>query len=168
MTLLEPRVERLLARLEISREDLRDRHSVERRLARAKLPAELAEALARLRRNVESDVAALELADRDTLVPSASVEGLRRSLLHRLERAERRYIAGVKRREDALMRDIATVAAGLYPNGMRQERVLNWVPFLTRYGSALLELMRSEATRHAAMLMGMSAPDLTSAVVERV
>jgi bacillithiol biosynthesis cysteine-adding enzyme BshC len=168
MTLLEPRVERLLARLEISREDLRDRHSVERRLARAKLPAELAEALARLRRNVESDVAALELADRDTLVPSASVEGLRRSLLHRLERAERRYIAGVKRREDALMRDIATVAAGLYPNGMRQERVLNWVPFLTRYGSALLELMRSEATRHAAVLMGMSAPDLTSAVVERV
>jgi uncharacterized protein YllA (UPF0747 family) len=167
-TLLEPRVERLLARLEVSSEELRDRHGVERRLAKAKLPGELAEALARLRQDVESDIGALELADRDGLVPAASVQGLRRSLLHRLERAERRYIAGVKRREDALMRDIATVAAALYPNGMRQERVLNWVPFLTRYGPALLDSMRAEATRHAAISMGLSGANLASAVVERV
>ena len=167
-TILEPRIERLLARLDINREELRDRHGVERRLAKAKIPAELAEALERLRRDVESDVAALELADRDALVPPASVQGLRRSLLHRLERAERRYIAGTKRREDALMRDIATAAAGLYPNGMRQERVLNWVPFLARYGPPLLELMRSEATRYAGVLMGMSIVDLASAAVERV
>lgn len=166
-TVLEPRVERLLARLAIRREELRDRHAVERRLVKAKLPAEVADALERLRRDVESDVAALELADRDTLVPPASVQGLRRSLLHRLERAERRYIAGAKRREDALMRDIETAAAGLYPNGMRQERVLNWVPFLARYGPAFMELMRSEATRHAAALVGMSAADL-AAVAERV
>jgi hypothetical protein len=112
-------------------------------------------------------VAALGRADRDALVPPASVEGLRRSLLHRLERTERRYIAGVKRREDALMRDIATAAAGLYPNGMRQERVLNWVPFLARYGQAFMELMRGEATRHAATLIGMSAAEL-STVTERV
>jgi len=167
-TLVEPRAERLLTRLQISREELRDRHGVERRLAKEKMPAELAAALERLRRDVESDIDALELADRDTLVPAASVEGLRRSLLHRLERAERRYIAGVKRREDALMRDIATAAAGLYPNGMRQERVLNWVPFLARYGPALLELMRTEATRHATALMGMSGADLAPAVAERV
>jgi bacillithiol biosynthesis cysteine-adding enzyme BshC len=166
-TVLEPRVERLLARLAIRREELRDRHAVERRLAKAKLPAEVADALERLRKDVESDVAALELADRDTLVPPASVQGLRRSLLHRLERAERRYIAGAKRREDALMRDIATAAAALYPNGMRQERVLNWVPFLARYGPAFLELMRGEATRHAAAMVGMSAADL-AAVAERV
>lgn len=167
-TLLEPRMERLLVRLGITREELRDRHSVERRLAKTKLPAGLAEALRQLRQHVESDIAALEQADRESLVPPASVQGLRRSLLHRLERAERRYIAGVKRREDALMRDIATAAAGIYPNGMRQERVLNWVPFLTRYGPALMEVMRNEATRYAAALMGTSAADLASAVVERV
>jgi len=168
VTLLEPRIERLLERLGVSREGGRDRHGVERRLAKAKLPTEVAEALERLRRDVESNVAALASADRDTLVPPASVEGLRRSLLHRLERAERRFIAGAKRREDALMRDIATAAAGLYPNGMRQERVLNWVPFLARYGQALLDRMHSEATRHAALSMGMSAADLASGVVERV
>jgi len=167
-TFLEPRVERLLERLEISREELRDRHGVERRLAKTKLPAELADALRHLRQDVEADVAALEQADRDALVPPESVQGLRRSLLHRLERAERRYIAGVKRRETALMRDIATASAGLYPNGMRQERVLNWVPFLARYGSAFLELMRDEATRYAAALIGLSAAELPPAIAERV
>lgn len=167
-TLLEPRIERLLARLAINRDELRDRHGVERRLAKTKLPTELGDALRQLRQDVESDVAALERADRDALVPPASVQGLRRSLLHRLERAERRYIAGVKRREDALMRDIATAAAALYPNGMRQERVLNWVPFLARYGPTLMEQMRGEATRYAAALIGMSTADLASAVAERV
>jgi bacillithiol biosynthesis cysteine-adding enzyme BshC len=167
-TFLEPRVERLLAKLQITREALRDRHVIERRLAQAKLPAELAEALQRLRRDVESDVGALERADRDTLVPAASVEGLRRSLLHRLERAERRYVAGVKRREAELMRDIATAAGSLYPNGMRQERVLNWVPFLARYGQPFLELMRSEATRHAVAVIAAGAADLASPVAERV
>src|ERR1043165_1837284 len=78
----------------------------------------------------------------------------------------RSCIASVKRREDALMRDIATAAAALYPNGLRQERVLNWVPFLARYGPAFLELMRTEATRHAAALLGTSAGDLASAVAE--
>ena len=166
--MLEPRVERLLSRLGIRREELRDRHGVERRLARTKLPAELGDALRKLRQDVELDVASLERADRDALVPPASVEGLRRSLLHRLERTERRYIAGVKRREDALMRDIATAAAGLYPNGMRQERVLNWIPFLARYGQAFMELMRGEATRHAATLIGLSAAERASPVAERV
>jgi bacillithiol biosynthesis cysteine-adding enzyme BshC len=167
-TVLEPRIERLLSRLGIRREELRDRHGVERRLARAKLPAEVVDALKQLRQDVEADVAALERADRDALVPPASVEGLRRSLVHRLERTERRYIAGVKRREAALMRDIATAAAGLYPNGMRQERVLNWVPFLARYGQAFMELMRGEATRHAANLIGLSAAERASPVAERV
>lgn len=167
-TLVEPRVERLLARLEVSRDELRDRHSVERRLAKTKFPADLADALKQLRQDVESNVVALERADRDTLVPPASLQGLRRSLLHRVERAERRYIAGVKRREDALMRDIATAVAALYPNGMRQERVLNWVPFLARYGPTLMEQMRGEATRYAAALIGMNTADLASAVAERV
>ncbi|HKN66752.1 MAG TPA: bacillithiol biosynthesis BshC, partial [Gemmatimonadaceae bacterium] len=99
-TVLEPRIERLLSRLGIRREELRDRHGVERRLASAKLSPELMDALRQLRQDVEADVTALERADRDGLVPPASVEGLRRSLLHRLERTERRYIAGVKRRED--------------------------------------------------------------------
>lgn len=167
-TILEPRVERLLARLGIEWRELRDRHAVETRLARAQLPNEVAAGLQRLRRDVETDVAALEGTDSDQLVPSASVHGLRRSLLHRVERAERRYIAAVKRRETELMRDIATAAAALYPNGLRQERVLNFVPFLARYGTALLSTLRDEANRHGERLVGAASANVSPQVPERV
>jgi bacillithiol biosynthesis cysteine-adding enzyme BshC len=168
MTLLEPRIARLLDRLGITREDLQHKASVETRLARLGLPEDIATSLRRLRSDVEADLATLELADRDTLVPPASVQGLRRTLLHRLERAERRYVAAVKRRETELMREIATAAAALYPNGVRQERVLNFVPFLTRYGRQLLEQMHAEAQRDAHRLIESSASTLSTAVPERV
>jgi uncharacterized protein YllA (UPF0747 family) len=132
------------------------------------VPDDAAAALRRIRTNVEADVAALELADRDNLVPRASVQGLRRALLHRVERAERRYVAAVKRREADLMRDIATASAALFPNGVRQERVLNFVPFLTRYGRQLLEQMRVEAQRYANRLIGPAASSLNTPVAERV
>jgi len=167
-TILEPRVQRILSRLGVSLDELRDRHAAESRLAHAALPDDVAESLAQMRRNIESDVAALEVADRDNIVPSASLQGLRRALLNRLERAERRYVAGVKRREAELMRDIGTAAAALYPEGTRQERVLNFVPFITRYGVPLLEEMRAEAIQYAKALTGAVTPSASAQVAERV
>jgi bacillithiol biosynthesis cysteine-adding enzyme BshC len=167
-TILEPRVERILSRLGLARDELRDRSAVETRLARVALPDELSDSLARLRRNIEADIAALEVADRDNIVPSASLQGLRRALLHRLERAERRYVAGVKRRETELMRDIGTAAGALYPEGMRQERVLNFVPFIARYGMPLLAEMREQAIHYANGLIGAAVPSPSAPVAERV
>jgi bacillithiol biosynthesis cysteine-adding enzyme BshC len=167
-TLLEPRIERLLSRVGITREELLDRHAVERRLARNRLPGEVATALQDLRQTIEARIATLEIADGDNLVPSASLQGLRGSLLHRLERAERRYLAAVKRRESELMRDVATAAASLHPNGMRQERVLNFVPFLARYGRPLLDLLRDEATREATGLLGARNAGSSAKIPERV
>ena len=167
-TILEPRIERILSRLGVTRDELRDRSSVETRLARIALPDELSGSLKRLRRDVEADIAALELADRDNIVPSASLQGLRRALLHRLERAERRYVAGVKRRETELMRDIGTAAGALYPEGVRQERVLNFVPFIARYGTPLLEAMRGQAIRYGKGLIGAAVPSPSAPVAERV
>jgi len=146
---LEPRVERLLGRLGLHREELRDAHAAETRLARAALPEPVAEALRALRQDLESDVAALEVADRDGLVPSASLQGVRRWVLHRIERLERRYVAAVKRQESQMMLDVATVRGALYPDGKSQERVLNFIPFLARYGPSLVDAMRGEAVKHA-------------------
>jgi bacillithiol biosynthesis cysteine-adding enzyme BshC len=148
-TILEPRVERILERLGISREELRHREAVETRLARANVPSPLADGLRALRRDVDADLAALTRADRDQLLPAASLEGARRWIEHRIQRLERRYAAAVKRRESQLMQDIATATAALYPNGKPQERVLNFLPFWARYGSPLIEAMRGEALMHA-------------------
>jgi hypothetical protein len=45
----------------------------------------------------------------------------------------------------------------LYPFGKHQERALNFVPLLARYGPALRDDMLGEAERHAARLIGISA-----------
>jgi bacillithiol synthase len=164
VTVVEPRVERLLARLRLEREALRDVHAVEGMLARAVLSPSVTGALRDLRRAVERGVGALEAADEDALVPQATLDGLRRTLLHRIERQERRYTAAVKRRETQLMRDVASLAAALYPKGKPQERVLAFAPFLVRYGRGLLGDLLREAGTHAARLVnGPSAPASLSA-----
>ena len=161
-TLLEPRVQRLLERLHVDREEIRDAHAVETRLARAAMPRVVAERIQSLRRDVERDIAALEVADEENLVPPASLQGLRRAMLHRLERLERRYVAAVKRRETQLMRDVATVRASLHPNGVRQERVLNFISFLARYGRGIIEDMHAEASAHAERVVRGGSPSLTT------
>jgi uncharacterized protein YllA (UPF0747 family) len=152
-TILEPRIERLLDRLAITRDELRDRQAVETRLARAHVPAPVSDAFRTLRHDLEKDLSMLEAVDRDKLVSSASLEGVRHSIEHRLGRLERRYAAGVKRRESQMMQDVATAAAALYPNGKPQERVLNFLPFLARYGSPLIQAMHAEAFAHARSLI---------------
>jgi bacillithiol synthase len=155
-TILEPRIVRLLDRLGLTRDDLRDVHTIETRLARARVPAAVKDALYSLRRDLEDDVAALETADRDKLVPPASLDGLRRWIEHRVHRLERRYAAGVKRRESEMMQDVATASAALYPQGKPQERVLNFLPFLARYGMPLIDAMRVELAAYARSLLDVS------------
>jgi uncharacterized protein YllA (UPF0747 family) len=167
-TILEPRVERLLQRLGANREELRDRHALERRLARGAMPEQVRDALLKLRSDVDADIARLGDVDRDKLVPAASLEGLRRAVIHRLERTERRYVAGLKRHETDLMRDISTAAAALYPEGNRQERMLNFVPFLARYGQPLLDAMRAEAEGYARDVLTPVRARTAQALAERV
>lgn len=156
-TILEPRIERVLGRLGIAREELRQREVLETRLARGKLPTQVANALHALRRDIGSDLSTLQASDRDKLVSVASLDGMRRSVEHRLERLERRYAAAIKRRETQTMQDIATAAASLYPNGKTQERVLNFIPFWARYGAPLIENMQSDALVYARSLLGVRA-----------
>jgi bacillithiol biosynthesis cysteine-adding enzyme BshC len=163
-TIVEPRIERSLARHGIDRTELARPDAVETRLARAAMPSDIADRLQTLRRDVEADVAALEVLDAEALVPPASLQGLRRALLHRVQRLERRYVAAIKRREDGMMRDLATLRAALYPNGVRQERILNFIPFLARYGPTLLGDMGTRASAYAAGLIGSvtASPDRAS------
>jgi bacillithiol synthase len=156
-TVIEPQVQRTLERLGVTRQELQRAHEVEGRLARAALPAPVAADLAALREDVERRLAALEIDDTEGLVPSAAVQGTRRALLHRLERLERRFVASTKRREVALMNDVATVRGALHPDGKRQERALNFVPLLARQGRPLVAAMQAEARRHARGLLGVDA-----------
>jgi uncharacterized protein YllA (UPF0747 family) len=104
------------------------------------------------------DVDALGSANGE-LVPEAVLEGVRRSLAHRLDRLERRVLAAVKRREVDAMRRIEALRGALYPHGAPQERKLSFIPFLSRYGPALVDEMMSQAAAHAqSRIAGVPSP----------
>jgi bacillithiol synthase len=153
-TIVEPRVRKILERYDIGLEELHEPHAVEGRLARAALPPAVEDALGEGRSAADRLAAALTAGDAPKLVPVAAVEGARRALLHRLERLERRYVAAAKRHEAVTMADVATARGALFPNGKRQERALNFIPLLARYGPALVDCVRERAAEHAAGLVG--------------
>jgi len=161
VTLIEPRVQKMLNKLEVSATDLADPHGVEGRLARKAVAAELQAALAGLRSATDGAIDQLRRAN-DGTIAAEVVDGLRRDLGHRLERLERRVVASTKRRETELMRQIATARGALYPHGIRQERKLAWLPFVVRGGSQLLDAMLDAARDHARALV-VAPPSLPSA-----
>jgi bacillithiol biosynthesis cysteine-adding enzyme BshC len=150
---IEPRIEKILERHHLSPADFSDPHAVETRLAAQSLPWELKAALADLRRSVEEQIASLAERNDNRLVSSRVIEGLKRNLLHRVERLERRYQAGVKREGNTALHEIAVARASLYPFGVPQERILNGIPLMARYGDELFDSVIPEVRAHAASLL---------------
>ncbi|MBA2685673.1 MAG: bacillithiol biosynthesis BshC [Gemmatimonadaceae bacterium] len=161
--ILEPHVERLLARHSLTPEELRDPHAAETRLVRAQLAPQVREALARYASGADAlnDAlrAALAAGGSLPLVPDAVLAGARGNVAHRVERLERRIVAAAKKREAATMRDIAIARTSLFPLGKPQERVLNFIPMLARHGAALLAQMQARASEHAASVLAGQVSD---------
>jgi uncharacterized protein YllA (UPF0747 family) len=150
-TIIEPRIAALLERRHLTVDDLRDPHAPETRYARSAIPASARDAVDALRRSIAASLATLRGSQ---AVPDAVVDGAQQTMQHRVDRLERRLAAAVKRRDDAVMREFATLRAALYPNGTRQERVLNFVPPVARDGSMWIDAVRAAIRTHANTLVG--------------
>ena len=149
---IEPRIQNILERHNLSPQDFADPHAVETRLAKESLPGELRQKLSDLRRALEEQTARLATDD-EGLVSPRVIEGLRRNLLHRVERLERRYSAAVKREGNAALHEIAVARASLYPFGSPQERMLNGIPLMARHGDELFDSVTAEIRAHVASLV---------------
>lgn len=73
------------------------------------------------------------------------IEGARRQLMHRIERLERRVRTAATKSETEAVRDLAAIRATLLPEGARQERRLNYLPFFARYGDPLVSRLKDGA-----------------------
>jgi len=151
-TLIEPHIQHLLDSFGIAPDALARPDAFEGIVARAAMADRSSAALRELRAVIGAMPQALG-PESEPLGLTAAVQGAMRSLQHRVDRLERRLVAGVKRREQDLMRDVATLRAALYPLGTRQERALNLIPMLSRHGLALLPEMRDAASIHARRLI---------------
>jgi bacillithiol synthase len=155
-TIIEPHVEKILNALHLQPDDFRDPHEVEARIARSRLPQRVLDELQRTRSVLEDQLSALTAAVVEEKAPitPAVTGGLHANLLRRLDRFERRLVAAAKKEHSDLMRDIGTARGSLYPVGKPQERALNFIPFLARYGPPMQADMLAEAGKHAARFVG--------------
>lgn len=153
--LIEADMLALQERLGLDDAALRDPHAAEQQVARAQLDEAVADTMERLRVTIDAQVRALResLHGERAPVPDEVVQGLARDLAHRLDRFERRLLAGVKQRDGEALREVSALRAALRPQGQSPERVLNIVPLLVRYGPGVLSRMREEALPHAQALV---------------
>lgn len=153
--ILEPRVERALVRLDLTRADLDDPDRAARRLAqRALLPGERSALDDIGRKTAEIEASLLALAGAPGSLSEATARGHAARFRFVAERLERRVLAAVKRREKESMKLLATAIGSVRPFGRAQERTLAFLPFVARYGTALLDAMLAKAREHALRLVG--------------
>lgn len=151
--IVEPHVQKILSKIRADVDDFADPHVIETRVARKQLPSAIAKSLEKARARVEAALGDLETANNSAAVlPPAVVEGATRQLLHKLDRLERRYVAATKRTGSELLSEVATARGALFPNGQPQERALNVIPFLAKYGEEVFAAIRAKAREHAASL----------------
>jgi uncharacterized protein YllA (UPF0747 family) len=138
--IVEPGVDRLVSDLHTSLDELlAPGAKLEARLARSKVPAEAAEAMADLQQALARD---FDLLERTGVVIAPqlarSLATLRQKITRALEQADLKVIAHLKRRDKETMGRIQRARASLRPNNRPQERVLSVAPFLARHGTGLL------------------------------
>ena len=149
---IEPRVARILDRYGLEVDNFRDPHAVESRFARESIPSALNDRLSALDDATRQSIAAMAAAEGADIVSHSVLEGLSRDVSHRVERLRRRYSAAIKRRGNDALRDAAIARASLFPEGDPQERALNVIPLLARYGDEVFEKVLIEARAHARSL----------------
>jgi bacillithiol biosynthesis cysteine-adding enzyme BshC len=159
--LVEPRVDRVLEKFGIELDELlTPAGTLESRLVRSRLPAEISNALESIRSAVERGYEAVEhgAAEIDpTLV--RPIQGARHQALSGTHDIEKKLVQHLKRRQETELSQIARARTAVFPGGKPQERVLTAAPFLARYGPALLtDLGDAIETWYAGALEGASAP----------
>lgn len=141
---IEPAVERSLDRLHLSVSDLdRPRERLVERLAGRAMPESTVRSLTTLRKELTQQLD--ELADGvedidPTLVGALGAE--RDRLLLAVSRVERKVVRALKRSDRVDVARLDRVLDSIRPMGQPQDRVLNILPYLARYGAHFLEEAR--------------------------
>jgi bacillithiol synthase len=159
--LLEPRVERVLDKFQITLEDLlAPEGALEARLVRSQLPSEALEALTSIREALERGYEALGQSATEidpTLV--RSIQGVQQQALTGTQDVEKKLVQHLKRRQETELGQIRRARNAVLPLNKPQERVLTVAPFLARHGPDLIEQLTDEIERwYAATLEGASQP----------
>ncbi len=152
VTIVEPKVQKALDRINLNAPDLAaPLHELQTRIARDRMPPEVAATIERSRLALEGGLNAL--ADQVSAIDPTMrgpVDQAGRRGVQSLARAEKKIMQAVKRRSTEALGHLDRARAGLYPEGKPQERAINVFHFLGPYGSgvidALMTAVRAQVT----------------------
>lgn len=144
--LVEPRVDRVLAKFGASLEELlAPGQRLESRVAREHLPPEAMTSLEALRDSLASEYGVLEsvaaAVDPTLLRP---IQGVKGRALQGVEKAEKKLVQHLKRRHQVETEQVGRARTAVQPGGRPQERVLTVAPYLARYGPGILPALLDE------------------------
>ena len=132
-------------------DSMRDTRDLVRTLAGRATPDVSLDALAALRAQIQRTADAIRTSD-STLEPAA-LDGAVAQFSHRADKLERRLLAAAKRTITAQLQKVSQAQALLWPQGAPQERVVNPLPWLARYGTPLLDQLQHACDENAATLV---------------
>jgi bacillithiol biosynthesis cysteine-adding enzyme BshC len=151
---VEQRIAKVLNKYGIAAEQLdAPEGQLEATLVQADMPTAAAAAVETLRSTLSSQYERLAEAAASldaTLERPVRSEG--QAALRRLTAIEKRLVGQLKKRNEVLNQQLAKARANLFPLGQAQERVLNVVPFLIRYGDAFVDGISERCTEWTAAL----------------
>src|SRR6267143_588791 len=152
--IIEARVEKVLGKHGLTPADFSSQPgTLETRIAKAELPAELAAGLAALRADLEARYAAIGNAvEHVDPTLERTVQSARNAALAGTHEIEKKLVASLKRTQSTAAGQLARARAALLPTGQPQERVLTIGSFLARYGAGVLDEIAAEVARWAAGL----------------
>ena len=144
LTLAEPRFLQLLERFHLTLPDLTlEPEQLSSRILRTLLPPDVEAKLAKAREEVSETfqgvgeaVAAVDPTLRATVGQTAG------HIRGHLDQLERKTVQALKRREADTRQQVLRLCQALMPGGRPQERVFPALPYLAKYGPALLETLR--------------------------
>jgi bacillithiol biosynthesis cysteine-adding enzyme BshC len=140
VTLIEGKVRKVMEKFGMDVEAFaRPFHEVAAQLVREEMPDDVLAALTALRDSMRSGYDRLSRAVEE-VDPTLRgwLEGQRNNALAQTEAAEKKIASHLRKKNEVELEQLRKAATNLYPDGTPQERVLNALPYLARYGPELL------------------------------
>ena len=151
LRIVTPEVQATLRGLGTTVNGMRDTTQVVRDLAAGATPDAAMDAVTALRAQVQHTAHAIRTSG--AALEAAALDGAVAQLTHRVSRLERRVLAASKRRIADQLRRVTQAQTLLWPQGASQDRVVNPLPWLARYGTPLLEQMQQACDADALTLV---------------
>ncbi len=159
--LVEARTRRVLDRTGISPRDLAaGAEPVVERLTREARPEAVKRALDRFRADAGAGMAAIEGAVAEVVPGLRGAAGkMRKGVFDAASELSRQVDRATRERLDVRLGQVRRAGANLFPRRRPQERVLNPLSFLCRYGPGLVERLARETDRQVASFLAGRAGD---------